>query len=368
VNVSVMRLYAMVVKELRQLRRDQLTFAMIVGMPVLLVLLFGYAMNMDVRHLDAALLDEAQTSQSRELVAEISQSQIFNFRYQVATQAELATLFRQGRISAALVIPVDFERRLMQADQSAVQLMIDGSDQSVQGSARQLVTMPISAILLEHRAPNLTPPIALLNLYNPQHKAPLNSVPGLFGVILNMTMTMFTAAALVRERERGNLEFLITTPLSPFELILGKLIPLVGIGLIQTTLILCLGMLMFGVPVRGSIFELYVAALFFIFACIGLGIFISTAVQTQFQSMQMSIFSFLPQLMLSGYMFPFAGMPEPAQWLGEMMPLTHYVRLVRGIMLRSSGFMDMWMDYLALFIFGAILLTIAILRFRKRLD
>ena len=366
--LSRSRLLAMITKELRQLRRDKLTFAMIVGMPVLLVLLFGYAMNMDVRHIDAALLDEAQTDHSRDLVAEISQSQIFNFRYRVATQNELDALFRQGRISAALVIPADFERRLQQPGQSAVQLIVDGSDQSVQGTARQLVNMPVNALLRQGQTISVDPPIALLNLYNPQHRAPLNSVPGLIGVILNMTMTMFTAVALVRERERGNLEYLITTPLSPTELILGKLVPLIGIGLIQTALILMLGVFIFDVPIRGSVLELYMASFFYIFAALSIGIFISTAVQTQFQAMQMSIFTFLPQLMLSGYMFPFAGMPKPAQWLGETFPMTHIVRLVRGIMLRSSVMSDLWWDYIALVLFGVIVLTVAILRFRKRLD
>ena len=362
------RLYAMIAKEFRQLRRDKLTFAMIVGMPVMLVLLFGYAMNMDVRHIDAALLDDARTAHSRELVAEISQSQIFNFRYRVATQTELDTLFRQGKISAALVIPGDFERRLQQPGQSSVQLIVDGSDQSVQGTARQLVTMPVSSLLLNGQSVNVDPQIALLNLYNPQHRAPLNSVPGLIGVILNMTMTMFTAVALVRERERGNLEYLITTPLSPAELILGKLVPLIGIGLIQTALIVILGVTIFDVPVRGSIVELYVAALFYIFAALSLGIFISTMVQTQFQSMQLSIFMFLPQLMMSGYMFPFAGMPRAAQWLGEVFPMTHIVRLVRGIMLRAAVTSDLIWDYAALLLFGSVMLTIAIMRFRKRLD
>jgi ABC-2 type transport system permease protein len=366
-KMSLLRLYAMFTKELRQLRRDKLTFAMIVGMPVLLVLLFGFAMNSDVRHINAALLDEAQTSNSRELAAEINQSQIFVFKYQVATQTDVDALFRQGKISAALVIPVDFERRLMQGDQSAVQLIIDGTDQAVQGSARQLVTMPMNS-LHDHSSSNPAPQMALLNLYNPQHRAPLNSIPGLIGIILTMSMVMFTSEALVRERERGNLEFLITTPLSPAELILGKVMPLVGIGLIQTALIICLGIFIFDVPVRGSMLQLFVAALFYIFASVGLGIFISTAVQTQFQAMQMSIFTFLPQLMLSGYQFPFAGMPQAAQWIGECFPLTHIVRLVRGIMLRSAGFMDMWQDYLALFVFGLMMLSIAILRFRKRLD
>jgi ABC-2 type transport system permease protein len=367
-NASLLRLWAIVVKELRQLRRDRLSFAMIAGMPILQLLLFGFAINMDVRNLDAALYDAAQTNNSRELAVTVERSQIFHFRYQVATENELNALLRSGRISAALVIPPDFERRLAQTEQAAVQLIVDGSDQSVQGAARQLASLPVSLLLRERRTPNLTTQVALANFYNPERRAPVNTVPGLIGVILSMTMVMFTAIALVREREHGNLEFLITTPLSPLELTLGKVVPYIGIGLLQTTLILILGKLIFAVPVRGSLIELYLAALLYIFASLALGIFISTMARTQFQAMQLSFFTFLPQILLSGFMFPFAGMPKPAQWLAELFPLTHFIRLIRGIMLRSAGIADLWMEFVALLLVAVVLLSIAVKRFHKRLD
>ena len=367
-RASLIRLFAIVLKELRQLRRDRLSFAMIVGMPAMQLILFGFAINMDVRNLDAALLDAAQTNNSRELVAQISQAQIFNFRYQVATETELNALLRAGRINAALVIPADFERRLAQPEQPIVQLIVDGSDQSVQGAARQLASLPVTTLLREHRTPALVGQVSLANFYNPERRAPLNTVPGLIGVILTMTMVMFTAIALVREREHGNLEFLITTPLSPLELALGKVIPFIGIGLVQTALILLLGRFIFSVPVHGSLLALLTASLLYIFASLALGIFISTVVQTQFQAMQLSFFTFLPQILLSGFMFPFAGMPVPAQWLAELFPLTHFIRLVRGIMLRAAGIGDLWQEFLALLIFAVVMLTIAVKRFHKRLD
>jgi ABC-2 type transport system permease protein len=367
-RASLIRLYAIVLKELRQLHRDRLSFAMIVGMPVIQLLLFGYAINLDVRNLDAALFDAAQTNNSRELVAQVGRAQIFNFRYEVANETELNALLRSGSISAALVIPADFERRLAQPAEPVVQLIVDGSDQAVQGAARQLASLQITSLLHERRTPPLVGQVSLANFYNPERLAPLNTVPGLIGVILTMTMVMFTAIALVREREHGNLEFLITTPLSPLELALGKVVPFIGIGLLQTALILLMGYFIFDVPVRGSLTALFVAALLYIFASLALGIFISTAVQTQFQAMQLSFFTFLPQILLSGFMFPFAGMPVAAQWLAEIFPLTHFIRLVRGIMLRSAGIGDLWIEFVALLVFAVAMLGVAVLRFHKRLD
>ncbi len=366
--VALRRMFAIVRKELYQLRRDKLTFGFIVGMPILQLMLFGYAINLDVRNLNAALFDQAQTANSRELAAEIGQSQIFNFRYLISSDAELDALLRAGAISAALIIPSDFERRLAQTGTPAVQLLIDGSDQAVQGAARQLVSLPVSQLLREHRTPAIAAQVALVNFFNPERRAALNTVPGLIGVILTMTMVMFTAIALVREREHGNLEFLITTPLSPLELTIGKVLPYIGIGLVQTTLILLLGLLLFAVPVRGSLINLYLAALLFIISSLALGIFISTLVQSQFQAMQASFFAFLPQILLSGFMFPFAGMPKAAQWLAEIFPLTHFIRLIRGIMLRGAGPADLWIEFLALLAIATLMLTFAILRFHKRLD
>jgi ABC-2 type transport system permease protein len=364
--MSLRRLTAVIVKELRQLRRDRLTFAMIVGIPLLQLVLFGYAINMDVRGIDAAVLDQANTVRSREVVAEIGSSQILNLRYQLSNPQQMDSLLRQGKISAALVIPRDFEARLESQGSPPqgrlpLQLIVDGSDQSVQASARQLASYPLPG--WESRQG-----VELVNFYNPERLAALNTVPGLIGVILTMTMVMFTAIALVRERERGNMEMLITTPLSPWELTLGKVLPFVGIGLLQVTVILLTGRLLFEVPIRGSLLELYGASLLFIVASLALGVFISTLAQTQFQAMQVAVFTFLPQILLSGFMFPFAGMPKAAQWIAELLPLTHFLRLARGIMLRGAGLMELWPEILALLVFTVLMLSVAVARVSKRLD
>ncbi|UXY54339.1 ABC transporter permease [Pseudomonas tohonis] len=361
--MNLHRLGAIVLKELRQLRRDRLTFAMIVGIPIMQLVLFGYAINMDVRGLDAAVLDQADTARSREAVAEIGSSQVVNFRYHLGTPQEIDQLLRAGRISAALVIPRDFEARVQRRDpaRSPLQLVVDGSDQVVQASARQLAGFP-----LEGWRSNQA--MSVVNFYNPERLAPLNTVPGLIGVILTMTMVLFTAIALVRERERGNMEMLITTPVSPWELTIGKVLPFVGIGLVQVTVILIVGLLLFEVPVRGSLLELYAAALLFIFASLTLGVFISTLAQSQFQAMQMAFFTFLPQILLSGFMFPFAGMPRIAQWIAEVLPLTHFLRLARGIMLRSATLAELWLEMVALLVFTAVMLGVAVSRVHKRLD
>jgi ABC-2 type transport system permease protein len=335
---------------------------MIIGIPTMQLVLFGYAINMDVRNLDAAVLDQAHTARSRELIAEMGASQVLNLRYSLSTQKQLQDLLREGKISIALVVPADFETRLERADRPALQLVVDGSDQVVQSAARQLATFPLPG--------RSTSPagVEVLNLYNPQRLAPFNTVPGLIGVILTMTMVMFTAIALVRERERGNMEMLITTPMSPWELTLGKVLPFVGIGLIQASLVLLLGKLLFGVPLRGSLAELYLAILVFICASLALGVLVSTLARSQFQAMQMAFFSFLPQILLSGFMFPFAGMPKAAQWLAELLPLTHFLRLVRGIMLRGAGLIELWPALAALLVFTLLTLSLAVTRVHKRLD
>ncbi|PAU54965.1 ABC transporter [Pseudomonas sp. PIC25] len=361
--MNLRRLGSIVLKELRQLRRDRLTFAMIVGIPTMQLILFGYAINLDVRGLEAAVLDQANTARSRELVAEIGATQVLDLRYRLSTPQEVDNLLRAGKISAALVLPEDFETRLERGDRPALQIVVDGSDQVVQASARQLASFPLPG-----RAANDIPGIEVLNLYNPQRLAPVNTVPGLIGVILTMTMVLFTAMALVRERERGNLEMLIATPVSPWELTLGKVLPFVGIGLVQVTVVLLLGKLLFAVPLRGSLAALYSAALVFICASLALGVFISTLARSQFQAMQMAFFTFLPQILLSGFMFPFAGMPKVAQWLAEILPLTHFLRLVRGIMLRGAGLAELWPALASLALFTVAMLGIAVTRVSKRLD
>ena len=359
--MNLRRLGAIVLKELRQLRRDKLTFAMIAGIPLLELVLFGYAINMDVRGIEAAVLDQANTAQSREAVAEIASSQVLDLRYRLSSPQQIDLLLRQGKISAALVVPRDFEARLQRQDRPPLQLVVDGSDQSVQASARQLAAYPLPG--WESRQG-----VEVVNFYNPERLAPLNTVPGLLGVILTMTMVLFTAVALVREREHGNLELLIATPVSPWELTIGKVLPFIGIGLIQVTVILVVGHWLFGVPVRGAILDLYGASLLFIVASLALGVWLSTLASTQFQAMQMAFFTFLPQILLSGFMFPFAGMPRAAQWIAEFMPLTHYLRLSRGIMLRGAGVEELWREILILGVFCIVLLGLAVMRIHKRLD
>jgi ABC-2 type transport system permease protein len=363
--VSLRRLGSIVVKELRQLRRDRLTFAMIIGIPTMQLILFGYAINLDVRNLETAVLDQADTARSRELVAGMAATGVMHVGRIASSPQEIEALMRAGEISAAIVLPPDFETRLERRDRPAVQIVVDGSEQVIQAAARQLAAYPVHD---DRGWTSAAGAVEVVNFYNPERRAAVNTVPGLVGMILTMTMVLFTAIALVRERERGNLEMLIATPVSPWELTVGKILPFIGIGLVQTTVVLLLGDLLFDVPLRGSVLELYLAALVFITANLSLGIFISTLTRTQFQAMQMSFFTFLPQILLSGFMFPFAGMPQAAQYFAEALPLTHFLRLVRGIMLRGADITELWPSLAALGVFIAIMLAVAVSRVRKRLD
>jgi ABC-2 type transport system permease protein len=363
--MQLRRLGAIIVKELRQLRRDRLTFAMIIGIPTMQLVLFGYAINLDVRHLEGAVLDQANTARSRELTADLAATEVVRPNRVLQSPEQVDAALRSGEISAALVIPPDFETRLERRDRPAAQIAVDGSEQVIQAAARQLAAFPIYA---DTGWTTRTAGIEVVNFYNPQRRAAVNTVPGLVGVILTMTMVLFTAIALVRERERGNLEMLIATPVSPWELTIGKVLPFVGIGLVQVTIVLVLGDLLFDVPLRGSLLELYASALVFIVASLSLGVFLSTLATSQFQAMQMAFFTFLPQILLSGFMFPYAGMPVPAQYVAEILPLTHFLRLIRGIMLRGASIGELWHSLAALGVFIVIVLGIAVSRVRKRLD
>lgn len=364
--ISLSRIGAILRKEVRQLRRDRLTFGMIVGIPVVQLLLFGYAINTDVRDLRTAVADQSRTHLSRELVASLGQTQVSDIVGEVATAAELEELLRIGEISIGVYIPPDFDRRVVDARRPAAQLLVDGTDPTIFGIANQLRLMPIAF----DSQPAARPPLEfeVRAYYNPERRTPVNIVPGLMGVILTMTMILFTAVAIVRERERGNLELLINTPVSSAELMIGKVLPYILIGMIQLALILVVGSLLFQVPVRGSLADLYLAATLFIAANLSLGLLISTAVRTQFQAMQLTVFILLPSILLSGFMFPFDGMPRFARWLGELLPTTHFIRLTRGIMLRDAAISELLPEVLALAVFATVAMTLAALRFRKRLD
>ncbi|SDZ99422.1 ABC transporter permease [Microbulbifer marinus] len=364
------RLWAVVIKELRQLRRDHITLAMIVGIPVMQLMLFGYAINLNLRHLPAAIADQALTSGSRQLVMDMLATGVIEPVASARSPQQLMEMLRRGEISVGVVIPQDFEQRLATGEE-AVQVLVDGSDTVVQSAAKQLAQVPLTYMPAEPRQSSVPLPparISVVSFYNPQRVSAINIVPGLIGIILTMTMVMFTSVAIVRERERGNMELLIATPVSSAELMLGKVLPYGIIGLIQTSLILLLGMLLFEVPIRGSVWDVYWSAILLIFANLSMGLLISTRAQSQFQAMQMTFFFFLPSILLSGFMFPFDGMPAPAQWLAEILPLTHFLRLIRGIMLRGADFGELWREWLALLVFIVVMMTLAIARFRKRLD
>ncbi|GIX21813.1 MAG: transport permease protein [Gammaproteobacteria bacterium] len=359
-RLRLQRIGAIVYKELRQLRRDRLTFGMIAGIPLIQILLFGYAINTDVRGLAAGVVDLAGTQLSRRLVADAEASQVLGEVVRLPDPAALEAALRRGELRLGLIIPADFERRLAEADPArpAVQLLIDGTDPIVGNAARALG---------ELWAEGGRRVFAILTRFNPERRSSVFVVPGLIGVILTMTMVLFTAVAIVRERERGNLEFLITTPVAAAELMVGKVLPYIGIGLIQVTLVLALAVALFHVPVNGSLLDLYLAAGMFILANLTLGLFISTVAQSQFQAMQMTFFFFLPSVLLSGFMFTFEAMPAAARHLAELLPLTHFVRLSRGILLRGAGLAELWPELAALAGFAAALLGLALLRFRKRL-
>jgi ABC-2 type transport system permease protein len=360
---SLLRILAILDKEVLQLSRDRLTFGMIVGIPLLQITLFGYAINTDVRHLRAAVADQANTQLSRQLVADVQASQVLDIVAAVTTAEALKQLLDSGDIHVGLLIPPDFERRLQQGGRPAAQLLVDGTDPILLSTARSLTAMRFNdkagaapANLFEVR-----------NYYNSERRSSVFVVPALIGVILTMTMVLFTAVAIVRERERGNLELLINTPVRPGELMIGKVAPYILIGLIQVTLILLLGRLLFDVPVNGDLIDVYLASLALITANLMLGLVISTAAQNQFQAMQMTFFFFLPSILLSGFMFPFDGMPKIAQYIAQILPLTHFVRLIRGIILRGADLHQMLPDVYALLIFTAVMLTVAIKRFKKQL-
>ena len=369
---SLRRLRAVALKEVRQLSRDRVTFGMIVGVPLLQIMLFGYAINFDVRNLSTVVQDQADTSKSREFIAQLRATQVVDVRYRTDSSAELDRLMREGRVSMAVVIPPDFERRLQSDARPVVQILVDGSQPSLSCVASGIAALPL---LTRHGdgpyagGKRMEPRrIEVRTLYNPEKRTAVQIVPALIGVILSMTMVLFTSGAIVRERERGNLELLIATPLSGFELMVGKLLPYVVIGLIQTTIILIVGSALFNVPVAGSLLDLYAAALLFIGASLGLGLFVSTLAQTQFQAFQLAFVTMLPSILLSGFMFPFEGMPRVAQWIAQVLPLTHFNVIIRGVMLRDAVLPDMWPQLGKLALFLTVMLLVAAFKFKKRLD
>lgn len=365
--MKLQRIVAVLIKEVQQLGRDRMTFAMIAAMPILQLLLFGFAINTDVRNLTTGIADQSQSHLSRELVAELVQTQVIKPVLSVSTAVELEDAMRRGEIVLGVLIPADFDRRILQRRENAAQLLVDGSDPTVTAVASQLTSMPFR-IDTDPRQTTGPALFQIRNFYNPERRSPVNIVPGLLGVILTMTMVLFTAVAIVKEREHGNLEFLINTPITGGELMVGKILPYIAIGLIQVTLLIALGMFLFDVPLRGSLVDLYLTSLLFIATNLALGLLISTLAKTQFQAMQATFFLMMPSILLSGFMFPFDGMPKTAQYLAELLPMTHYLRLVRGIMLRDASLFELMPSAAALGGLLLALMVLSVIRFKKRLD
>lgn len=373
------RIFAIISKELRQLSRDRMSFGLIVMIPLIQLTLFGYAINTDARLLPAGLLDMEQSSYSRALIQAVEASQVVRFEQQYFSLPEAEAAITRGEIKAVLYLPPDLDGRLVRrvADQSSAnnpvaaeplaQWLVDGTDTVVAGSIRGLRNMPLNEI--RDQAYSLpTPTMEVVQYFNPEQRTVVNIVPGLLGIILTMTMVLFTSAAIVREREQGNMEFLITTPVQPFELMLGKIVPYVLVGFIQIAIILGAGNLVFDVPVRGRLDYLAMAAFLFICASLTLGLVISTIAKTQLQAMQMTVFVLLPSILLSGFLFPFEAMPVPAQWIAEVLPATHFMRMSRGIILRDADIFSLQFDALALIALTVVGLIVASSRFSKRLN
>ena len=371
------RLLSIAWKELRQLRRDRLTLAMMVALPIVQLLLFGYAINTDVRHMPTVVWDQDASAASRDLAARLQATGTYDLRPAARSYAAIEAEFRSGRARVGLVIPPGHASDLAAGRPAPVQLLVDGSDPqtvaSASSTAASLAAARSAALAAarsasgggwgEPRGIVLEPAI----LYNPDQRTAVYIVPGLVGVILTMTMVMLTAMAIARERERGTLEQLIVSPIRSGELIVGKIVPYIVIGYVQITLVLGFGAVVFDVPMVGSIGLFYLLSSLFIAGNLALGLFFSTLAKTQQQAMQMSFFFLLPNILLSGFMFPWEGMPVPAQWLSQLLPLTHYLRIARGITLKGSTYADLEGELVWLAAIFVVLVILASLRFRKKL-
>jgi ABC-2 type transport system permease protein len=361
-------------KELIQLRRDRLTLAMVLGLPIMQLLLFGYAINTDVRHIPMLVLDHDGSAASRDLARSLEATGAFDLVGQASGDADIGAAWRAGRARVVLVVPARFDSDLKRGRPTTVQLVVDGSDPQTVASASSTAAALVAARSAQRLTASVRglsgPPISLEpNVwYNPELRTAVFVVPGLVGVILTMTMVMLTAMAIARERERGTLEQLIVSPVGRLELVVGKILPYVAIGYVQMTVILLAGGIIFRVPIRGAIPLLYATAFLFIAANLALGLFFSTLARTQQQAMQMSFFFLLPNILLSGFMFPFEAMPRPAQVLSTALPLTHFLRIIRGITLKGAGLGDVAGEMAALAVILVVLVTLAALRFRKRID
>lgn len=366
------RAYAMVVKEFIQLRRDRVSFAMIVMIPVMQLLLFGYAINTTPRHMPTAVLLQEDSDLARSVLKALENTAFFRFTREVHSVEEFDDLLTSGKVLFGVEIPRGFERAVRRGDRPALLIAADATDpvaaSSALASLGTLVQTALGHDLFAGDPPALPFEIRAHARYNPAASSRLNIVPGLVGTILTMTMLIFTALSVTREVERGTMESLLSMPIRPVEVMFGKIIPYVLVGFIQAALIISIGILLFGVPVLGSLIMLALLSTLFITTNLSIGYTFSTLAQNQLQAMQLSIMFFLPSILLSGFMFPFLGMPGWAQYLGEGLPLTHYLRIVRAIMLKGASLQNIEYDAIALAALMLLAMTIAVTRFRRTLD
>ena len=366
------RTYAMLVKEFLQLRRDRVSFAMIVMLPIMQLLLFGYAINTTPRNLPTAVLLQEDSDLGRSILKALQNTAYFRFTREVHTVAEFDSLLESGKVLFGVEIPRGFERAVRRGDKPALLVAADATDPVASGSALgalgQIAQSALKHDLYAGDPPSMPFEIRAHARYNPAAESRLNIVPGLVGTILTMTMLIFTALSVTREIERGTMENLLAMPITPVEVMLGKIIPYVLVGFLQATIIIGIGHFLFHVPILGSLSVLAALSTLFIAANLSIGYTFSTIAQNQLQAMQMSMMFFLPNILLSGFMFQFAGMPVWAQWIGEALPLTHYIRIVRAIMLKGASLENLQYDAIARCVLVLVAMSIAVTRFRRTLD
>ncbi len=373
---SVARFRAMLVKEFIQMRRDRLTFGMMIGIPLLQLILFGYAINADPKHLPAAVLVADQGPEGRTLLSALQNSSYYDFVRQVKTEAEGHDLLARGQVQFVINIPENFSRDFVRGDRPELLVEADATDPGTTGNAIGSLSTALNTALqndlkgpLESLAVNNGPiDLRVHALYNPEAVTQYNIVPGLMGVVLTLTMILVTGLAITRERERGTMENLLSMPTRPIEVLIGKLVPYIVVGYIQVGLILVAARFLFQVPMFGSLTLLLTAAALFIIANLAVGITFSTIAENQLQAMQMTFFFFLPSLLLSGFAFPFRGMPGWAQAIGEVLPLTHFVRIVRGVLLKGNGIGSIGLELWPIALFATVAMFIAMKRYRQTLD
>ena len=374
---SFQRFWGVVLKEFLQLSRERITFAMILGIPIVQLMLFGYAINTDPKNLPTAIIAADQSEFTRSYIAAMKTTGYFTIVDELPNEEAGRRALARGTVQFVLSIPADFTRRLLRGERPALLLEADATDPSAIVTAVGSVQALVASVAAKDVKGPLTSlaasggplfDVQVHKHYNPEGITQRNIVPGLMGIILSMTMVMMTGLAITRERERGTMENLLATPVNPVEVMTGKIVPYIFIGLTQATIILIAARFLFGVPVLGSLIALYVVILVFVAANLTVGITLSSLAQNQLQAMQLTFFYFLPGILLSGFMFPFRGMPVWAQTIGSVVPMTYFNRLSRGILLKGNAFPDLWPDLWPLLAFTAVLMTIAVRTYRKTLD